>query len=188
VEDIRQMEFEQVVKNRRSIRKYITDKEVSEEDLNKILESARLCQSAKNRQPWLFKVITKEEKDKVVRLMLDWHLENKKTIRKDNSCRYTAECIIDAPVLINVFKIKDDYYNLSDNVSIGAAIEHMCLEATNLGLGSLWIRDTYCIANELISMVNRPDLDLELISSIIIGYPDEHPKQRPRKNLKDILL
>lgn len=182
------MEFEQVVKNRRSIRKYIPNKEVSEEDLHKILDCARLCQSAKNRQPWLFKISTKEEKDKIVKLMIDWHLKNRKTMRKDNSCKYTAECIIDAPVLINVFKINHDYFNLSDNLSIGAAIEHMCLEATNLGLGALWIRDTFCVEEELINMVNRPDLDLALISSIIIGYPDEHPRQRPRKKLSDILI
>ena len=47
------MEFEQVISNRRSIRKFISNKEVKEATIYKIIDTARQCQSAKNRQPWL---------------------------------------------------------------------------------------------------------------------------------------
>ena len=51
------MEFEKIIKNRRSIRKF-NNKEVEDEKIMSLLECARLCQSAKNKQPWLFMIYT----------------------------------------------------------------------------------------------------------------------------------
>ena len=44
------------IKNRFSVREYL-DKDVSENDLNEILEAARLATSACNYQPWKFIVV-----------------------------------------------------------------------------------------------------------------------------------
>ena len=44
------MELQEVIKNRRSVRKF-NEENVSKEDIMKILESARLAPSAKNMQP-----------------------------------------------------------------------------------------------------------------------------------------
>ncbi len=52
--------FFQVIKDRRSIRKY-TDRRVSEEDLRLILESARQAPSGENAQPWRFIVVKDQE-------------------------------------------------------------------------------------------------------------------------------
>ena len=41
------------------------------------------------------------------------------------------------------------------------------------------------LGKEIAKLVNYEDV--ELISAISIGYPNENPKQRPRKNLKEIL-
>ena len=55
------MEFDQVIKNRRSIRKF-HQQAVETEKITAILDCARLCQSAKNRQPWRFMVLTEDKK------------------------------------------------------------------------------------------------------------------------------
>ena len=70
-------------------------------------------------------------------------------------------------------------------LSIGGAIEHICLRATDLGLGSLWIRDTTYSQKEIAKLIGYENM--EVISAISIGYPNQSPKQRPRKELKEIL-
>ncbi len=41
------------------------------------------------------------------------------------------------------------------------------------------------LGKEIAKLVNYEDM--ELISVISIGYPNENPKQRPRKKLKEVL-
>lgn len=91
----------------------------------------------------------------------------------------------EAPVLILVLKEYEDNWSVGDLLSIGGAIEHICLRAVDLGLGSLWIRDIVYTQKEITKLVGYEDL--ELISAISIGYPAEEPKQRPRKKLNEIL-
>lgn len=49
------MEFEKVVEERRSIRIFRPQR-VEKDKIYKLIEMARLCQSAKNRQPWKFMI------------------------------------------------------------------------------------------------------------------------------------
>ena len=79
----------------------------------------------------------------------------------------------------------EDNWIIGDSLSIGGAIEHICLRATDLELGSLWIRDIVYTQKEIAKLVGYENT--ELISAISIGYPDESPKQRPRKKLNEVL-
>ena len=180
------MEFNDVISNRRSIRKYDNTKKVIDDDIIKLLECARKCQSAKNRQPWRFMVLREDKKNKIASLMTDYCENNK--LEQGNSCKNTAKAIIDADVLILVFKVKDDNWNTGDTLSIGAAIEHICLEATNIRLGSLWIRDTVYVEKQIQKFVGIDANELELISSIAIGYAAENPNERPRKQLNELII
>ena len=54
------LDFFEVIKNRRSIRKY-QDKNVKKEKLQKVLEAARLAPSAMNRQPYQLYVVSNKE-------------------------------------------------------------------------------------------------------------------------------
>ena len=59
------MEFDEVIKTRRSIRKY-KGTPVPRESLMKILEAARVAPSAAHRQPWHFVVV--EDKETIEKL------------------------------------------------------------------------------------------------------------------------
>jgi len=87
--------------------------------------------------------------------------------------------------LIIVLKNYEDNWITGDLLSIGAAIEHICLRATDLHLGSLWIRDIVYTKKEIANLIGHSDM--EVISAISIGYPDENPNQRPRKTLDEVL-
>ena len=116
------MEFLELARKRRSIRKYKSDP-VSDEDIKALLEAVRLAPSWGNRQCWRFVVVT----DEVTREKL----------------ADKREWIAEAPVIIVACadpeksgqKADQDYYLLD----IGIAMEHLVLAATERGLGTCWI-------------------------------------------------
>lgn len=177
------MELIETIGNRRSIRKF-KHTSIEKEMIEDLINCARLAPSAKNRQPWKFLILETNIKNQVADIMIEE--ENSKLYSKINSSVLaTAETIKQAPILILVLTQDDKNWTIGDSLSIGAAIEHICLRATDLGLGSLWIRDIIYTKKEIAKLVNHEDMDV--IAAISIGYPDEFPKQRPRKQLDDIL-
>lgn len=65
------MDFETVLKNRVTNLRYI-DKKVEKKELETIIESALIAPSAKNRQPWRFYILNKEERNKIADMMDAW--------------------------------------------------------------------------------------------------------------------
>jgi len=183
------MELNMVVKNRRSIRKY-KNIDIPNEIIEDLINFARLAPSAKNRQPWEFMIVKDKTKNEIADIMIEKDKKSKVSLERkmynvDSSVKATANIMKQAPILILVFKPKDDNWIIGDSLSIGAAIEHICLRATDLGLGSLWIRDIVYTQKEIAYLVGKSDM--ELISAISIGYPDESPKHRTRKKIDEIL-
>ena len=171
------MKFDDVVTSRRSIRKYL-DKDVSFDDINKIVEFGILAPSAHNRQPWKVKIVRGEEKDKIVTCL-------REKTELDGSINNTALVIEQAPVLLVLFYDGDSVNRDHDILSIGAFMENMHLKATELGLGSLWIANTDYIKEE-ISVITG--CRLECVSCLSVGYKDQDPKMRPRKSLEEIIV
>lgn len=180
------MEFHDVIEKRRSIRKFL-NKPVEDKQLEQLINSARLCQSAKNRQPWKFMILKGEQKDWVAQNMLDLFERNNVDLPGAiNSAKFSAQIIKEAAAIILVFGEGDKDWLMPDLLSIGAAIEHICLEAVNLGLGSLWIADVLYTACEIVEYVGCTGL--QLVSGVAIGYPGESPNPRPRKALDEVLI
>lgn len=177
------MEVLSAIKKRRSIRNY-NDKEVNKEKIEDILNCARLAPSAKNRQPWHFIVVNKDIKNKIAKL-----LEGYTRQISPNTINNTAKAIRSSSVLILVYRENkestDDYSLVGDLLSIGASIQNMCLMATNLNLGTLWIREITKVSQEISSLIEHQNQ--ELICALAIGYPNENPNPRPRKDLNEIV-
>ncbi len=180
------MELTEAIVRRRSIR-HFEPWELSDEQVERLLECAHLCQSAKNRQPWRVWVLRGGWKDRVAEIMSsrlaedDFHMPG-----YGNSAGYSARVIREAPVLLLVLREKDLLWKDSDYLSIGAAIEHICLEAVNLGLGALWIRDTVYSEKAILKEIGYPEL--ELVSGVAVGYAAEEPAARPRFSLEELML
>jgi len=179
------MELQQAISKRISIRKFKSD-DVDDKKIIELVEAARLSPSAKNRQPWEFWVVRGGDKDRIADMMIDGYNKNPEKIKMDGgtSVCSTALVIKQVPVLILVFKTEDNQFPRSDTLSIGSAIEHILLRATELGLGSLWICDTWWVKEQISGLMKTKN---ELYSAIAIGYADENPSARPRKPIKDIL-
>lgn len=171
------MEYIDVIKARRSIRKY-TDELVSDQLVMHILETAILAPSAKNRQPWYFKKLEKNEIIKISELLF------KRRKKEDISIEMTAKIISEINCLILVCT-ENDAENINDILSLGACIEHICLTATDVGLGSLWIGHILKVEDEIKKLLN---LDKKIVAAVALGYPNQFPNPRPRKSLEEVLL
>lgn len=177
------MELQETFNKRRSIRKF-KNQEISNNLILQLIESARISPSARNSQPWKFYIAQGKEKDQVAKIMITYAEENDPI--KHAGMISTAQAIIQAPVLILTFRENNTTTSeRNDTLSIGSAIEHILLKATELKLGSLWICATYNVRHEISKLINT---ELELYSAIAIGYANEDPLPRPRKDLEDIIV
>jgi len=150
------MEFMDVVSKRRSIRKYKSDP-VPKEDIEYILEAARLAPSWANSQCWKFVVVTDPEvKAELAEAGNGW--------------------IAKAPVVITACadpsrpgtKGDQEYYMLD----VGIAMEHLILAAADRGLGTCWIGAfDEAIAKEALGVPEN----IRVVASTPLGYPDESP-------------
>ena len=191
----------QEIENRRSIRKYKPDK-IERKLIEEIIYSASLAPSAKNRQPWKFIVYQGKEKDKLVDVMR--HGINSEKITHElmpewafaiPDAENTVRIMQEVPCLIAVLNtnqytpfasIENEkrIVEISDSLSIGAAIENMILTATGYGLGTLWIANTCFAYNELMDFIGT---DSQLTGIVAIGFANEAPAKRPRNPFEEIV-
>lgn len=167
------MDIFQVIRDRRSIRKY-KDTPVEREKIEQILDAARLAPSWKNSQCWRFLVLS--DADKRARLL--------EAFPDDNPGK---KAIAMAPVVIVVCAdpgesgVENGIGYFAADTAI--AFEHLCLAAHALGLGTCWM-GWY---NEALIKKNLllPEA-IRIVGITPLGYPDQEPKARPRKELGEI--
>lgn len=173
------MKYDDVINDRRSIRKYI-DKDVDKSLVEEIIKSAMKSPSAHNLQPWKVLITKGDKKDMVADLLI-----KKYEKINDPSFITTANTIKNANVLLLIFyeplsKIRD-----FDILSIGSFVEHICLKATDLSLGSLWMANTNNVSDEIKELFN---INLECVSSVALGYKEFTPKARSRKEFEEVVI
>ncbi|MEG2353678.1 MAG: nitroreductase family protein [Clostridium sp.] len=175
------MKFLELVKLRESVRGYNNIK-VEEEDVLKCIEAARLSPSACNAQPWKFVVINQKDILENIRGKIYEPLIG------------INKFILTAPVIIAVVGEKRNIVSSIGEVvkkkdytsmDVGMAVEHLCLQAAELGLGTCiigWFKN-----NEIKKLLNIPkNRDIELMISL--GHHDsEKPRDKKRKDLKEII-
>lgn len=173
------MELRKAIEDRRSIRKFV-DQEVSDEILLDIIKQATLAPSGHNRQPWQFQIVKADTKDKIADMLID-----KMKDVPGNTSVHTAMVMKEANALINVYLDENSSVdNVVDVLSIGGAIENMLLTVTDLGLGAVWIANVLNVREEIKTLVGNK----EIISCIAIGYKNQEPHARPRKELSEVVL
>ncbi len=186
------------IRERRSIRTYKPDL-VEREKLEEILRAGMLAPSSKNRQPWHFVVAEGQAKQEALTAM-EQGIEQEKRAPLMPGClqyiggaEHTLRIMREAPVLIFVINRlcrdlttvsgpEERIYDICNAQSIGAAIENMTLTAVSLGLGSLWICDSYFAQGELNKWLHEGG---ELAAVLAVGYADETPQPRPRETFED---
>lgn len=184
--------------NRRSIRAYLPAP-VSRADVEAVLQAGALAPSSKNRQPWRFTVTAGEGKAKALAVMERGLEEEKRHPLLPESAPFlsgaeqTLNIMKQAPAVIFVtnplgrdprraLSADERIAELCNAQSLGACMENMALQAEALGLGSLWICDTYFAYDALNEWLGGPGC---LAAAMALGYAAGSPLPRPRKPLAD---
>jgi len=175
------MQFSELVNQRQSVRRY-SDKTVEQDKIEIILKSAQMAPSACNSQPWHFIVCN----DEIIR--------NKVAKATFSDLLNFNKFALQAPVIIvivlekpkNITKIgaaiKNREFPLYD---IGIVAEHICLQATELGLGTCmlgWFNE-----KEIMNILSIPS-HKRIGLVITLGYPKEnYPlRKKIRKKINEI--
>lgn len=164
--------FSSLVAARHSVRNYL-DKPVEAEKLEAVLNAARLAPSAVNFQPWHFYVVKSA------------------AARTAVQAAYNREWFAGAPIYIVVcadtataWTRKCDGLNHAD-IDAAIATEHICLAATDCGLGSCWVCnfDVPLLRAALpLTETQRP------VAIVSLGYEADAPAKRTaRKALAEIV-
>ena len=164
------MQFSDLITERYSVRGY-SDEPVSEDDLDYILEAARMAPTAANRQPFQLIVIHTEGREEELRRMYDkdWFVE--------------APLIIAACGLPSQAWVRHDKANFT-KVDVSIVMDHLILAAADRGLGTCWIGafDPEA-AREILEL---PE-EVEPIVMTPVGHPTTSPTKKKRKPLSELV-
>ncbi len=164
------MDFERLVEARYSTRAYEA-KAVEPAKLEQVLEAARLAPTAANRQSFRLVAVTDPD--------LRAHM-------KDAYHRvwfYTAPVIIVACAIPGRSWVRADGKNYSD-VDVAIVVDHLILQAADLGLGTCWIADFN--AHAVKEILDLPE-GVEPVALTPLGYPADGPRPKKRKTVGDLV-
>jgi nitroreductase len=164
-----------LIQERGSIRKY-KHTPIPSSDLQTILEAARRAQSAANRQPWQFIVVT--DKTLLEKLVDAAHWPDRPPQSSVSTAPTVIICLADPEMSRKVGPF-DGF--LTD---LAIAIENMAVTAWQVGIGSCWIGAFQ--EDNVKTLLNIPE-KLRVVSLLTLGYADEHPRPKKRKRLNDII-
>jgi nitroreductase len=149
------------IKTRRSIRSF-TQAEVTQEQIEALLEAAMLAPSANNGRPWRFVV----EK-------------NKDTLKALAAVHPFAKMLLQASHAILLCGKPDpaDYMSQFFPQDCGAATQNLLLRAVDLGLGTCWcgVYPRESLMKAVQKILHIDDLPFNIIA---VGVPAESPAPR----------
>ena len=168
------MNFLELVAGRCSIRSFQHDRKIPEDVLHRILEAGRLAPSAKNLQPWTFKVVTSPG------------------LLEKIYASYPREWIRSAPCILVVtgdrseawVRRHDGYNSLETDLAI--AMDHLILAAAYEGVGSCWIGAfDPAILREALHL--EPEEEIFAFTPLGYAAPDAEPTAKRRKPFHEVV-
>ena len=168
--------------NRRSVRTY-NNKNVDDNTIMHLLEAARLAPSGNNTQPWDFIIVrSKATKSEIASVDHNqtWMIQAPVHI----------VCVADIGVRIqNSFEMSlqeespmEELKQIIRDTAIAA--EHIILSAESIGLSTCWT--AWFKQNDIRLILGIPS-DKYVVCVITVGYSEEAPRPRPRKDLESLL-
>lgn len=192
------MDILELIKNRRTIRKY-KNKPIPKKIVDKIIQAGIWGPSlmAPGFQPWKFVFISDQT---VINKIGDILFKKSLTrgVGRNAILKMASETINNSPMIVVIYntlivssfakRINIKYYKFSkiaEISAISAAIQNMILTAEQSGIGSCWLEAPMFCSRELNNLLSIHD---ELVAVVTMGYPAEEGKRSPRRPLKEVLI
>ena len=159
----------EILKNRRSIRKYKSE-QVSDAHLDAILEAGLYAASGMNTQNTIMVAVRdKETRDQLSKM-------NAAVMGTESDPFYGAPCVV-------VVLVEPERYTAVEDGSL--VMGNLMNAAYEIGVGSCWIHRAGQMfeSEEGKQLLRKWGLreDLLGVGNCILGYPDEDPAPRPRR-------
>jgi nitroreductase len=175
------MEIDETIKGRRSVRRY-QDRDIPDSIIKELLDLATHAPSSMNGQPWYF-IVVREKKTK------EHLVEIKNRYCPLEKQDYKADFLQMAPVIIVVCVDKQKSYDREIENGV-LATANLILGAYSRGVGSVYM-SAYRLGEPGISQEVRQVLDIpqdiDPITIVPLGYPDEVPEPKIIRPLEDII-
>lgn len=159
----------EVIRKRYSCRAYL-DKPIEKEKLEQLFEAARLAPSAKNLQDWRFVVVSEKDKKQQVA-----------------ACTNRPEVFEKAGVIVAACSNSGYVMRCGQAVApidVSIALEHICLQATELGLATCWIGS---FETEKVRKILEIPQGIAVIELMAVGYPADKAKNPSREPIEKIV-
>jgi len=164
-------QFSELIKNRRSIRKF-TSEDLKQEEVVNLLKAALMSPSSKRTNPWQFIVVDdKETLDKLAHC-------------KENSASFIADATL--AIVVAADPLASDVW--IEDASIASIM--IQLQAEDLGLGSCWVqvRERYTAtgmsSDEYVHGILDIPMQLQVLSIIAIGHKGMERKPFDEEHLQ----
>ena len=159
----------ELLKSRRSVRKY-KETQVPDELLDAVLEAALYAPSGMNTQNTVMVAVRdKETRDQLSRMNAD-------VMGSDKDPFYGAPCVV-------VVLVEPERYTAVEDGSL--VMGNLMQAAYDIGVGSCWIHRARQMfeSEEGKALLRKWGLreDLIGVANCILGYPDEDPAPKPRR-------
>jgi nitroreductase len=168
------MDFLEVVNKRKSVRKYLPDKKIPPEDVQKILETISLAPSARNLQS--YKVFVVQKSDVIDKVSKACYSQKEDFIR--NAAAILIFCT-DPDKTTECFGERGKSLFTFQDATIAAT--YAILTAASFGYASCWVGN---FNEEEMKKVLKTEL--RPVTAIVIGYSDEESERKQRKPLDTI--
>jgi nitroreductase len=162
------MDVFQAIIQRYSCRSY-DPRPIEDDKLNKILEAARFAPSANNRQDWRFVVVAEPD-------------TRAKLCKAANDQKFFNE----APVVIAACSTSSHVMTCGQPVApidVAIALEHIALQATEVGLATCWIGSFH--PDKVKDILGIPE-DVTVVELMTLGYPADLQQPAKRQPLEKI--
>lgn len=182
------MDLNEVIRTRRSVRKYKEDS-IPEQTIRELIEAATWAPSGMNAQPWVFAVVEDREylrnlSHRAKKFLLGWIEAEGGPLEKYKQTLSLPDFDIfyNAPVLVLIYGDKHVYTHVCD---CSMAAQNLMLAACARGIGSCWIGFARSIGNtpEAKDELNIPE-HYELVAPVVLGYPEGPAREMQRKEAK----
>ena len=171
------MELYEGLLTRRSIRKYNPEKTLTKDEILSLIRAASYAPSAHNKQPWHFLVLQDKEVLHDLRFIQPWT-----SFAKDAAC-----VVVVCADMEETFNRPKEGWNYAE-IDGALAAENLLLACHAKGLGSCFCgaAPMPMVVENLRKKFNMSETMLP-VAIVVIGYPDEEPKQpEDRLNLDKI--
>lgn len=167
-----------IIRERRAIKKGYTDKEVTEEVVRDLLDSAMWAPTHGMRQPWRFIFVGADELPDFAKKVASTYPEERRQNREDYLNEPNA-------ILVAIMEDSDIEKTRDENFgAIASMIQNFWLLAWEKQLGVVWKTNPHIYDPKVKELLHVKDNE-KIVGFIHLGYFDQAPEKKERISLDE---